>query len=405
MTEIPAVRRTPPTSTEDNPTMEWIRQTEQTRLGTGLRRTLRERASSEPLLDLASNDYLDLATNPTVIAGAQQAAAQWGAGSTGSRLVTGTTALHTELEGELAQFVGTASALVFSSGYLANLGVISALSDADTVLICDQLNHASLIDAARISRARVVVTAHRDLAAVATALRERTETKALIVTDAVFSVDGDLAPLRALRDLASEYNAMLIVDEAHSLGVVGDGGKGACHAAGISADPNVVATLTLSKSLGSQGGAAVGSSEVTAHLIDSARTFIFDTALAPACVGSALAALNVVKAEPQRVHRLRENAAALAGIVTGLGLPSPKSDGAVISALVGDPVAAVAAAQVCRDNGVLVGCFRPPSVPDGISRLRLTARATLNAADLELALGALTAACAEPPLSISKEQL
>jgi len=374
-----------------NATLDWLSSSAADRQSAGLRRELRPRPANSRVLDLASNDYLGLAGDSRVIAAAVSATTVWGAGATGSRLVTGTTELHADLEDSLARFTDGQACLVFSSGYLANIGAITALADADTVLVCDRLNHASLIDAARISRARIHITEHRDLAAVASALGSRTESRAIIVTDAIFSVDGDLAPLAELSDLALRFGAMLVVDEAHSLGVVGTGGAGACQAVGISGLPHVVATLTLSKSLGSQGGAVVGSPAVVEQIINTARTFIFDTGLAPGAAGGALGALRVIEAEPQRVAAVRANAQQLQKFARDLGLVSPDSDGAVISVLLGDPTDAVTGAARCLENGVSVGCFRPPSVPDGMSRLRITARATLTDPDLDLARRALSA--------------
>ncbi|HXV91776.1 MAG TPA: 8-amino-7-oxononanoate synthase, partial [Pseudonocardia sp.] len=302
----------------------------------------------------------------------------WGAGSTGSRLVTGTTALHAELETELAAFCGAEAALVFSSGYAANLGVLTALSGPGSLIVSDAANHASLVDACRLSRARVVVTPHDDVAAVDRALAERDEERALVVTESVDSVDGSVAPLRALHAVCRARGALLVVDEAHGLGVRGPGGRGVLAEAGPAGADDVVATVTLSKALGSQGGAVVGPAAVTAHLVDTARSFIFDTGLAPACAGAALTALRVLRAEPGRPAAVLRNAAALAGAA---GVPAPPS--AVVPVVLGDPEVALAVASRCAERGVRVGCFRPPSVPEGTSRLRLTARATLTGADLE----------------------
>jgi len=198
----------------------------------GLRRALRPRSANDGLLDVASNDYLGLARDARIMAAAAAAAEKWGAGATGSRLVTGSTDLHTALETDLAAFVGAAAGLVFSSGYLANLGAITALSGPATTIVSDALNHASVVDACRLSRAHVVVTAHREVAAVERALSSRTTDRAIVVTDAVFSVDGDLAPLSDLHAVTRAHGGLLIIDEAHSLGVVGPDGTGAAHAAG-----------------------------------------------------------------------------------------------------------------------------------------------------------------------------
>jgi len=357
--------------------LAWLDAHAATRRDAGLRRVLRPRAADEPLLDLAGNDYLGLSTDPRIVEGAVAATRAWGAGSTGSRLVTGTTALHGELEAELAAFVGAQAALVFSSGYLANLGVVTALSGPGTLVVSDAANHASLVDACRLARARIAVTPRDDPAAVDALLAARTEERALVVTDSVNSVDGAFAPLGELHAVCRARGALLVVDEAHGLGVVGPGGRGLLAEHGLAGADDIVATVTLSKALGSQGGAVVGPAAVIAHLVDTARSFIFDTGLAPACVGAALAALRVLKAEPDRPAAILRAAAALAAAT---GVPAPPS--AVVSVVLGEPDIAVAAAAACAERGVRVGCFRPPSVPKGTSRLRLTARATLTDAEL-----------------------
>ena len=367
----------------------WLREAATTRERTGMRRVLRPRPVDDDVLDLASNDYLGLARHPRVSAAAAEAAARWGAGSTGSRLVTGSTDLHTRLEAELAAFLGGEAALVFSSGYLANIGALTALVDADTLVVSDALNHASVVDACRLGRATVSVTAHRDVNAVAGALAGRTASRAVVVTDAVFSVDGDLAPLAELHSVARAHDALLVVDEAHSLGVIGAGGRGACLDAGIAAEQDVVRTLTLSKSLGSQGGAVVGSAVVVEHLVNAARSFIFDTALAPAAVAGASAALEVLRAEPERAAAVRARARGIFDALCDAGMSATAPEGAVVSVLVGDPGRAADAAATLLAGGLRVGCFRPPSVPDGISRLRLTARADLTDADVARAVAAV----------------
>jgi 8-amino-7-oxononanoate synthase len=368
-----------PSSLPPSHPLAWLDAHAARRREAGLRRELRPRRAGEPLLDLAGNDYLGLSADPRVVQGGVEALRTWGAGSTGSRLVTGTTSLHAELEAELAAFCGAGSALVFSSGYAANLGVLTALSGPDALIVSDAANHASLVDACRLSRARVVVVPHDDVSAVEAALAARSETRALVVTDSVNSVDGGLAPLRALHTVCRARGALLVVDEAHGLGVCGPGGRGLLADVGLAGADDVVATVTLSKSLGSQGGAVLGPAAVTAHLVDTARSFIFDTGLAPASVGAALAALRVLREEPGRPARVLRAAAALADAA---GVPAPPS--AVVSVVLGEPGVAFAAAQRCAERGLRVGCFRPPSVPEGTSRLRLTARATLTDDDLAL---------------------
>ncbi|MGH3907304.1 MAG: 8-amino-7-oxononanoate synthase [Pseudonocardiaceae bacterium] len=358
--------------------LDWLQDRAAARRAEGLWRTLRSRSAVEPVIDLASNDYLGLARDPRVVEAAVHAVRTWGAGSTGSRLVTGSTELHEELETELAAFCGTSAALVFSSGYTANLGAVSALSGPGSLIVSDAAGHASLVDACRLSRARVVVTPHLHVGAVDAALRTRPEQRALVVTDSVNSVDGGLAPLTQLHAVCRARGAVLVADEAHGLGVRGPGGRGLLAECGLAGESDVVATVALSKSLGSQGGAVLGSRAVVDHLVDAARSFIFDTGLAPAAVGGALAALRVLRAEPALPGRVLGVGAAIAAAA---GVPAPTS--AVVSVILGEPQRAVDAAAECLRRGLRVGCFRPPSVPEGTSRLRLTAHAALSDADLE----------------------
>jgi 8-amino-7-oxononanoate synthase len=391
----------------DTSPLAWLEAVERERRQAGLRRSLRPRPAVAVELDLASNDYLGLSQHPDVIDGGVAALRVWGAGATGSRLVTGDTELHQEFESELAEFVGAAAGLVFSSGYTANLGAVVGLSGPGSLLVSDAHSHASLVDACRLSRARVVVTPHRDVDAVNATLGSRDEERAVVVTDSVFSADGVLAPIRELHDACRRHRALLIVDEAHGLGVRG-GGRGLLHELGLAGAPDVVMTTTLSKALGSQGGAVLGSAQVRAHLIDAARPFIFDTGLAPAAVGAALAALRVLRAEPWRPDAVLRHARELAGICdVALGDDAGRSaargeagsavpQSAVVSVILGDPEVALAAATACLDAGVRVGCFRPPTVPAGTSRLRLTARASLDAAELQTARRVLTDVLAGP---------
>jgi 8-amino-7-oxononanoate synthase len=363
----------------------WIDDQAEQRRRAGLVRTLRPRPADSPLLDLASNDYLGLAHHPEVTEAAAAAARTWGGGATGSRLVTGTTELHTELERELAGFCGFEAALVFSSGYAANLAAVTALGPHGSLIVSDAGNHASLIDGCRLARGATQVVGHADPDAVRKALGLH-EGPAIVVSDTVFSVDGDAAPLAALARASREHGAGLVVDDAHGLGVLGDGGRGTAHAAGLAGAEDVVVTVTLSKSLGSQGGAVLGPARVIDHLVNAARTFIFDTGLAPAAAGAALAALRLLRREPARAVRAREVAAELHARLTAMGLEAVRPDAAVVSVRAPSPEAAVRWAADCRTAGLAVGCFRPPSVPDGISRLRLTARADLSEAEIERAV-------------------
>jgi 8-amino-7-oxononanoate synthase len=374
------------TSSTDTSPLAWLDTVERQRRLAGLRRSLQARPAVACEVDLASNDYLGLSQHPEVIEGGVAALRTWGSGSTGSRLVTGNTELHEEFESELADFVGAEAALLFSSGYTANLGAVVCLSGPGSLVVSDSASHASLVDACRLSRARIVVTPHRNVDAVEAALADRDEDRALVVTDSVFSTDGALAPLRHLHEVCRVHGAVLLVDEAHGLGVRGTGGRGLLHELGLAGAPDVVMTTTLSKALGSQGGAVLGSAMVRDHLIDSARPFIFDTGLAPAAVGAARAALRVLGKEPWRTQTVLANARTLAEICDVPETP----ESAVVSVILGDPDAAVAAANACLRAGVRVGCFRPPTVAAGTSRLRLTARASLTVDEIDRARAVLT---------------
>ena len=388
----------------------WLEQQAAVRERRGLVRTPMTRLDGDQGVDLASNDYLGLATDPRLAQAAREAIGRWGTGATSSRLVAGTTALHLELESGLADLTGMESALVFSSGYLANLGVTTALGGPGTLIVADEHCHASLIDGFRLSRSKVETVPHNDLDATEHYLRNRTEPRALIAGESIYSVFGDAAPLPQLLSLAEEHDAMLLVDEAHSLGVAGRGafqGHGSVAGTDLAAHPNVVLTATLSKSLGSQGGAVLGSALLRQHLVNRARSFIFDTGLAPASAAAGLAAVGIIRAEPWRAAAVHRNAASLTeglkparlgwGAAVGpVGAPF-QTAGAVQSIPMPSAAAALAASQAAHRAGVRVGCFRPPSVPDGVSRLRLTARATLTPHDIDYACATLRRILEETP--------
>jgi 8-amino-7-oxononanoate synthase len=364
---------------------DWLAARAAEREQAGLTRTLRPRPARSSALDLAGNDYLGLATDPRVCAAAADAAQQWGAGSGASRLVTGSLDLHAELEAQLAAFCGQPAALAFSTGYHANLGVVTALADSDTFVVSDAHVHASLVDACRLARGRVQVVPHNDVVAVGDALASRAESRALVLCESVYSVLGDAAPLAALAEVCHRHDATLVVDEAHALGVAGRRGEGMVAALGLAQVVDVVVTVTLSKALGSQGGAVLGSSALVQHLVNRARPFIYDTGLAPPAAGGALEALRIVEAEPALPERARACALTLADAV---GVDPPA--GAVLSVPVAGPREAVRAQAELAESGLRVGCFRPPSVPDGVSRLRLTASARLAGPDLDDAAAVLT---------------
>ncbi|MER7278810.1 8-amino-7-oxononanoate synthase [Dactylosporangium sp. NPDC000244] len=353
--------------------MEWLTALDEeaaARRAAGLRRELRPRAAD--LLDLAGNDYLGLSRHPAVLAAAASALSAYGLGATGSRLVRGTTALHEELEDGLAALLGFESALVYSSGYLANLGAVRALARPGALIVSDAHNHASIVDGCRLARAgrdgtETVVAPHADPDAVRALLAAHPGRPALVVTESVFSVDGDLAPLPELYEAARAHGALLLVDDAHALGVIGPRGAGGVAAAGLAGAPGLVVTATLSKSLGASGGVIVGPPQLHRQLVDTGRTFIFDTALPPAVAAGARAALDLLAGGDDLRAELRARAARAA---ERLEVPTPA--GGVISVAAPGPDEALAWAQACRERGVAVGCFRPPSTPDGRSRLRLT---------------------------------
>ncbi|WP_455835744.1 8-amino-7-oxononanoate synthase [Pseudarthrobacter siccitolerans] len=382
----------------------WLEQQADVRDRRGLVRRPRPRAVDEHCIDLASNDYLGLASDPRVLEAAAAAVLQWGAGATSSRLVAGTTRLHLDLEHELAMLTGMDSALVFSSGYLANIGVITALGGPGTLIVADEHCHASMIDGFRLSRSRTELFTHNSIEEASRLLAERQEPRALIAVESLYSVLGDESPLKGLLALAEEHDAVLLIDEAHSLGVTGTGlfqGRGSVAGTSLAGHPNVMVSATLSKALGSQGGAVLGSALLREHLVNRARSFIFDTGLAPAAAAAALAGVQIIRDEPWRASAVRSNAAALAvGLAPALTARAAVFDrtaGAVQSIAMPSAESALAAAEAARAAGVRIGCFRPPSVPDGMSRLRLTARAILTPEDIENSCAVLRGILEELP--------
>lgn len=372
-----------------------LRSAERSRDAAGMRRQIRPRPAEGDMVDVASNDYLSLADDPRLVRAAIDATHAWGTGARASRLVVGSLSLHGQLEAALCDLVGASSALVFSSGYLANIGMVTAVADADTLIVSDEFNHASLIDAARLARGTVAIYRHGDTSHAEELLATRRQPRALVLTDAVFSVTGDQAPLAQLHRACRRHEAALAVDEAHAIGVLGPNGAGACAAAGIAGADDVVMSLTLSKSLAAQGGAVLGPEVVREALVNTARTMIFDTGLAPAPAAAALTAVELLLADPGYPTSVAHAAVALRRAAIDAGWPAPDAGGAVMSLVVGDPDLAVTAQRVCAEHGVLVGCFRPPSVPPGGACLRVTARAGLSASDIERVRDALAAALAE----------
>lgn len=322
----------------------------------------------------ASNNYLGLATDERVIKKAQETIEYYGTSSGGSRLTTGNLPIHVQLEKELACFKQTESCLLFSSGYLANLGVISGLSDNSTIIFSDELNHASIIDACRLSRAKVIVYKHNDMKDLENKLSEyRTHAKKIIVTDGVFSMDGDLAPLDELCFLKEKNEALLIVDDAHGTGVIGELGRGTADYYQTRAD---VTVGTLSKALGSEGGFVCASKEIINFLIQKSRPFIFQTALAPASVAAALMSLHIIQTEPERQQRLLEIGATLRQALGDLSYNVLDGITPIIPIIIGGATDALHCQQSLHDNGIFIPAIRPPTVPDNTSRLRCTLMAT-----------------------------
>jgi 8-amino-7-oxononanoate synthase len=333
------------------------------------------------VLLLCSNNYLGLADDERVREAAAEAARRWGAGAGAARLISGNMDVHRELEARLAEFAGYEATLLFGAGYLANTGTIAALAGQGEVVFSDELNHASIVDGCRLSRAETFVYRHADLDHLEWGLREAAGRGALIVTDGVFSMDGDLAPLLGLLDLARRHGCRLMVDDAHALGAIGPGGRGSVAAAGLDGEVDVVVG-TLGKALGSYGAFVCASGETVDFLVNSARPFIFSTAPPPAAIGAATAALEILVTESQRVERLRENAAALRAALAAEGFAAPSSATQIVPVDVGEAEPTMRLCELALSGGVFAQGIRPPTVPAGSSRLRLTVMATHTEAEL-----------------------
>lgn len=336
---------------------------------------------------MCSNDYLGLAGHPVVCAAAAEAAQRWGAGAGASRLVSGNMAIHHRLERELAEFKGYDACVLVGSGYLANVGVISALAGAGDVILSDALNHASIIDGCRLSRAETIVYPHRDLDALADGLERAAGRPSLIVTDAVFSMDGNLAPLRGIVELARRHRARVLVDEAHATGVVGPHGRGLVSALGLEAEVDVVIG-TLGKALGSYGAFVCCDDTTAAFLVNRVRTLIFSTALPPSAAAAALSALELVRNQPI-VERLWRNARLLRSGLAAAGWDVSTGEMPIVPLIIGAPRDAVAACEAALRGGVFAQAIRPPTVPDGTSRLRVVTTAAHSDADIRAATAVL----------------
>ena len=345
----------------------------------------------KPVLLLCSNNYLGLADHPRVREAAAEAAMRWGVGAGASRLVSGTMTIHRRLEERLAAFERREACLLFGSGYLANIGVIGALAGRGDTVFSDELNHASIIDGCRLSRADVVVYRHLDVEHLEWSLRRHARREAglrLIVTDSVFSMDGDLAPLEMIVELARAYAARLVVDEAHAIGALGPDGRGVLAQAGLHGEA-VVLVGTLGKAVGSYGAFVCADREMVRYLINASRSLIFSTAPAPPAVAGALAALELVQERPHRIERLRSNARALRAALAREGFAVTEEGMHIVPLIVGEEDYAMDLCQAAIERGVFAQAIRPPTVPEGTSRLRLAPMASHTATDMRMAAAVL----------------
>jgi glycine C-acetyltransferase/8-amino-7-oxononanoate synthase len=349
------------------------------------------------VLLLCSNNYLGLADHPAVRDAAARAAMRYGVGAGASRLVSGNMTLHRRLEERLAAFKGTESCLLFGSGYLANMGVISALAREGDVVFSDELNHASIIDGCRLAKAETFVYDHLDVEHLEWGLADAGGRGSLIVTDGVFSMDGDVAPLERIVELANRYDARVLVDEAHATGVLGPGGRGSVAAAGLTNEVDVVVG-TLGKALGGYGAYVCCNAELRRYLTNSARTLIYSTGPPPPSVAAALAALTILQEQPRRTERLRSNARRLRDALVEEGFYLEAGDTQIVPLVIGDSRLAMDVCERALKRGVFAQAIRPPTVPRGTARLRLAAMATHAPAELRWAAQELAAAAREAGL-------
>ena len=337
---------------------------------------VRVKQGDKEYLMMASNNYLGLTFDSRVIEGAVKGARQYGTGSGGSRLVSGTFPLFTDLENELAKFKNTEKALVFNTGYMANVGTISAIADKNTIIFSDALNHASIIDGCRLSRGAVKAYSHCDVDELKYLLKQvDRNARKLIVTDGVFSMDGDIAPLDKLYELSRDYNALLMVDDAHATGTIGNGHGTAAY---FNLEKEIDIQLgTLSKSLGSVGGYVAANSTIIDYLVNTSRSFIFSTALSPADIGAALAALHVLESDVSVLQRLHENVNYMADQLISMGI-NATNETPIFPILIGRNEDTLAVSHYLYEAGIIGTAIRPPTVPIGESRIRLTVTAAHN---------------------------
>ena len=340
-------------------------------------------------LSFCSNDYLGLANDPRLVHALQEGSNKYGVGSGAAHLITGHSEAHHQLELALAEHTGYERALLFSTGYMANLGVISALLKRNDIIFEDKLNHASLIDGARLAQAKLKRYLHNDTQSLQRQLNSADQKNALIATDSVFSMDGDLAPLPALSQLCQQYHALLMVDDAHGLGVLGDHGQGCVAHCGLAPQDVPIYVGTLGKALGTFGAFAAGSHDIIEALIQSARTYIYTTALPPAIAHATLTSLHIVQQETWRREHLQHLIQTFRQQTQQLGLTLSTSNTPIQPIIIGDTAQTVAISEALKTRGILIPAIRPPTVPTGKARLRVSFSANHSEEDLQQLLEAL----------------
>jgi 8-amino-7-oxononanoate synthase len=338
------------------------------------------------VINFSSNNYLGIANHPALAAAAKEAIDRYGCGSGASRLISGNMTLHEELETKLATFKGTEAALVFNSGFQANTGILSTLTDEGDAIFSDALNHASIIDGCRLSRAKTVVYAHADLDQLEDGLKRMSAPRRkLIVTESIFSMDGDEAPLKGIVDLAEKYNAMVMVDEAHATGIFGANGAGVVAKLGLG-ERVAVQMGTLGKALGGFGAYVAGSRALRELLINRCRSFIFTTSLPPAIMAMAMAAIDLVQQEPERREALWSNCRTLQAGLRELGFSTGSGESPILPLVIGDADKCMQFSERLLEKGIFAQGIRPPTVPPGSSRLRITLMATHTRAQIDRAI-------------------
>ncbi len=343
-------------------------------------------------LTFCSNDYLGLANHPKILSAFKQAADKYGVGSGAAHLINGHSVEHQKLEEELAEFTGRDRALLFSTGYMANLGVVNTLMERGDMIYADRLNHASLIDAGLLSNAKMKRYAHNDTKALEKLYTKNTSSNTMILTDGVFSMDGDIAPIKKLSQIAKQHNAWLMVDDAHGFGTLGKTGAGLLEQENLNQGDIPILMATLGKGIGTAGAFIAGSNDLIEYLIQTARTYTFTTAMPPAIAAATRASLKIIKNDNERRELLNNHIQQFKKGADELGIKLMPSDTAIQPIMVGSTEKAVKISERLRENGILVTAIRPPTIPEGTARLRVTLSAKHTEADIVILLGALKSA-------------